>query len=1082
MRQITIFLLFTILTAGTIFAQDNQLKTVIQKGHEAVVKTARFTLDGKYLLSGSRDKTIKMWETSTRREVKSFKGHLSTINDLEISNNGKLFITSSADRTAKVWDIKSGELLFSTPADRDYMTTVAFSADDKLIATGGYEPKVKIWDYKKNELIKEIDSDPDRGLGYGINLDFSPDGKLLAIGEDNKKLSVYSTITWDTVYTVKIEGGSCGGCATFTAFTHDSRYVVRATNNGIVAIYDAATGKRKIKISDKVEDIRAVSFNKDDSRLMAATEKVIYQWDMKDGSLYMDFYPDVKEVNDASYSPDGSQIVVSGNDNKATLWSAENGDKIGEFSGILQEVDKGGINYDPDNYWQSHLAKYVRLKSRIVLTKDGKQLIRGKFGKLAKKWDLKSGEEKVEYRGHDKAVLSVALNNDGTRLITGDGDGKVIVWDADTGDSLMGFDRHRGPVWDIQFSHDQQKMVTVSWDGYALIYDVKTGELLSDIYFDNRSAFSVSFTPNDLYIIVGLLDKKLEMFEIDTKKSVREFIGHLDVVSEIDMHTDHNKMLTVSWDGSARIWDLNSGMIISKFTSKRPLYTGLFSESQQAVLVAGESQEIHLLDESNLQLKQSLQGHQSDIVTIQLNEAAGLMVSNSLDGVVKIWDLDKKKEFFEHIHIGKNDWMVKSRQGYFNATDGARRVIHFVKGNKTYSADQFFNDFYRPDLIPNLFSVRGAGQSEGILQKINKFPPPEVKLALKPSADLTTSEVYIKSIDQGGGFRSLKLFHNGKRLNVDKPESSTNKEGRQEWISRLTVPLVGGKNLFGVIGVSKGGTESQLVEKEVHSNQKVPSANCYIFAIGINDYQNNSLDLGYARSDASAFVEVIKKDKQQLFNQVHVTTLYDQEATKENILKSLDNLTASVGINDVFIFYYAGHGSVVDNRFFFIPTETSRLFDIKSLQKSALEASVLQEKFKSIKALKQVIIMDACQSGESAELLAQRGSVEEKAIAQLSRSAGIHVLASAGSDQFASEFKELQHGLFTYVLLKALNGAADGTPKEGKVTLFELKSYLDDQVPEMSMEYKGKPQYPYTFSKGNDFPLRMVTNPVDNKE
>jgi uncharacterized caspase-like protein len=143
------------------------------------------------------------------------------------------------------------------------------------------------------------------------------------------------------------------------------------------------------------------------------------------------------------------------------------------------------------------------------------------------------------------------------------------------------------------------------------------------------------------------------------------------------------------------------------------------------------------------------------------------------------------------------------------------------------------------------------------------------------------------------------------------------------------------------------------------------------------------------------------------------------------------------------------------------------------LKNEAIDASVLQEKLKNIRALKQLIIMDACQSGGSVELLATRGASEEKAIAQLSRSAGIHVMASAGSDQFATEFAELGHGLFTYLLLKALQGDADGAPKDGKVTIYELKSYLDDQVPEMTRKLKGKPQYPYTFSRGQDFPVAV---------
>lgn len=90
---------------------------------------------------------------------------------------------------------------------------------------------------------------------------------------------------------------------------------------------------------------------------------------------------------------------------------------------------------------------------------------------------------------------------------------------------------------------------------------------------------------------------------------------------------------------------------------------------------------------------------------------------------------------------------------------------------------------------------------------------------------------------------------------------------------------------------------------------------------------------------------------------------------------------------------------------------------------------------------------------------------------QLSRSAGIHVLASAGGEQNAKEIAELKHGLFTYVLHEALSSKADGVPKDGKITIYELKSYLDDQVPELNAQYNGKLQFPYTFSRGQDFPV-----------
>jgi len=175
---------------------------------------------------------------------------------------------------------------------------------------------------------------------------------------------------------------------------------------------------------------------------------------------------------------------------------------------------------------------------------------------------------------------------------------------------------------------------------------------------------------------------------------------------------------------------------------------------------------------------------------------------------------------------------------------------------------------------------------------------------------------------------------------------------------------------------------------------------------------------------------------------------------------------------DVFIFFYAGHGSTDNGVFYFITSEITGMYQENKL-KDALRVNELQEKFKLLPALKQVVFVDACHSGSSVETLAMRGASEEKALAQLSRSSGVHVMASSESEQQSAEIKSLGHGVFTYVLLEALNGKADGAPADSKITVYEIKSYIDDQVPEVSFNLIRHKQFPSTFSMGHDFPLVM---------
>ena len=104
--------------------------------------------------------------------------------------------------------------------------------------------------------------------------------------------------------------------------------------------------------------------------------------------------------------------------------------------------------------------------------------------------------------------------------------------------------------------------------------------------------------------------------------------------------------------------------------------------------------------------------------------------------------------------------------------------------------------------------------------------------------------------------------------------------------------------------------------------------------------------------------------------------------------------------------------------------------------------------------------------------IAMRGAAEEKAIAQLARSTGSHWLTASGSEQFAAEFSQLGHGVFTYALLQGLKGGAANGDKQ--ITVNELKAYLEIQVPELSQKYKGSPQYPASYGYGNDFPIEVI--------
>jgi uncharacterized caspase-like protein len=170
---------------------------------------------------------------------------------------------------------------------------------------------------------------------------------------------------------------------------------------------------------------------------------------------------------------------------------------------------------------------------------------------------------------------------------------------------------------------------------------------------------------------------------------------------------------------------------------------------------------------------------------------------------------------------------------------------------------------------------------------------------------------------------------------------------------------------------------------------------------------------------------------------------------------------------DVVLIYLAGHGENINDRWYFIPYELTYPERESEVKAKAVSSVELSKYIKNIKAQKILVLIDACKAG--AVLVAFRGFEDRKALSQLSRSTGVHIVAASTKSQFAAEVKELGHGVFTYTLLEGLSGKAVG--KGETVTVRKLLGYIEEQLPEITKKYQQEAQYPVVDSRGMDFPL-----------
>ena len=1041
-------------------AATERPELVLQSGHAQKVDGIAFSPDGRLLVSGSADSTVKIWDVTLGRELRTLTGHTGGVRTVAFSPDGRRIASGGLDGKIKLWEVSSGREVLSLAAHPQSVNALAFSRDGRL-ASGGTDQAVKVWEVATGREVETLTGH----TAWITTIAFSPDGQMLASGSADNTVRLWEVATGRELKA--LIGHSKGVRA--VAFSPDGQVLASGSSDATVRLWRLPKGRKLQTLDRHSGTVLAIAFSPDGTRLITGSDdRTLKQFDTVTGrEVSASGDRDSLDLYEAiALSPDGNwEAVSSGN----------------------RTIELRRVSSSERRTLRSHSNSVLA----TAVSPDGRWFASGHKDTTVKLWDLWAGREVRTFSDHAGSINALAFSPDGQWLAAGSLGGAIKLWDVTTGSEAPVPVSHSDSVNALAFSQDGQWLVSAGGDRLVKLWEVGTQRTPRTFEGHANDIHAVSLSPDNRLVASGSADRTIKLREVSTGREVRKLTDHTGAVNATAFSPDGRWLASASSDKTVKLWEVASGRAERTLTGHlSEVYAVAFSPDGRWLASGSADKTAKLWEVATGRERFSLGGHSGSITSLAFAPNGRWLASGSEDGSTRLWEIETGDLLATLVSLRQSsDWLVVTPDGLFDGSPAAWSQILWRFAQETTSAapvEVFFNEFYYPDLLAGVLSDRRPRAAEDISQRDRRQP--SVKLTLASGQGGGTRAVTVKlevseappdkDHPTGSGARDVRLFRNGSLVRLWRGDQLKGREGPVPL--EATIPVVAGENRLTAYAFNRDNIKSlDATLSLTGANTLKRQGVAYLLAVGINLYANADYNLKYAVDDAQVVGEQLQRQQVSLgrFAQVEVISLLDREATKANITAALKRLGGSseplpegapaalekiqpAQPEDVVIVYFAGHGTAQAARFYLIPHDLGyaghrlELDDdgLRRIVEQSISDEELERYLEAVDAGQLLLVIDACNSGKALDAEDQRrGPMNSKGLAQLAYEKGMNILTAAQSYQAAHEDARLGHGYLTYALVEegVKRMAADLHPKDGKVMLREWLDYATERVPQI---------------------------------
>ncbi len=539
-------------------ATGNLIRTLT--GNPGDIQSVAFSPDGSQLISGGSERYdgkpkspsdyLRLWNVQTGQMIRSFKGHTTSVASATFSSNGRYVVSGSWDKTVRLWDSRNGRLMRTMRGHPSIVNSVAMSPDGSHIVSAGADGEVKLWSTRTGRVLRTVNTHKE-----WVSVGFSSDGtRIYSAGTDVNERSKYLGEVWDAGTGKRLR---TFGNTVRIAYSNDGSYLALGGLSSL-RLWNASTFRKIWKFNNPPSYIQDVEFSIDGQKIQSlnwslpkhpndpdgwdSTQAV---WDIRQLELERTLGGQTKLGDVYAISANGERYVLRTSSNAFSVNDVATGREIRSFNASISEASK------------LSLSKNGTFVSAILSSDSSKPW----NGDLLNVWDVQSGRSIIKSR-HSNFIAATAFSPN-EEMISSVVGRTIRLWSTRSGQALKSL---LDPSADfnpssLAFSSDSSFIVSGSTSKIVRLWHVESSQI-RETFNTRLQVLSVAISANASRLAASNLENTISLWDFRTGRAIGTLSGHTSGVTSVSFSPDGRWLISGSGDGTIKIWSAKTGQLL----------------------------------------------------------------------------------------------------------------------------------------------------------------------------------------------------------------------------------------------------------------------------------------------------------------------------------------------------------------------------------------------------------------------------------------------------------------------------------------------------------------------------------------